>query len=171
MTSIGSVASYHPQSPRDLLQSELTAEVSSGTISSSDKTALSSALDDIDTALKADASSGSKPASPEDMQSKINDLISAEVKSGKLTSDQATELKNIFAKAMPQHGPGSGQPGGPGAPGGADQTDTSGTSPSDASSLLQQFLKLIQDSQGATGYGSSGDAQKTISSLLMSFQA
>jgi hypothetical protein len=162
-----------------LLQNELLSEVSSGTVSSSDETALSSALDDIDSSLKADASSNSGPPSPADMKSKIDDLISAEVKNGKLTSDQADELKNLFAKAMP-HGPGGpGGPGGPSGPEGSadassgDQTrDTkSASSDSSTSTLLQDFLKLIQDAQNTTGYSASGDTQKTLSALLVSFQA
>jgi hypothetical protein len=86
MTSISSVGFQH-QSPLATLQNELTSEVSSGTISSSDQSALSSALTDINSALQSDASSS--PPSPSDMESKIDGLIAQEVQNGKLTSDQA----------------------------------------------------------------------------------
>lgn len=97
MTSISSVGFQH-QSPLTILQNELTSEVSNGTISSSDQSALNSALTDINTALQSDASSS--PPSPSDMKSKIDGLIAQEVQNGKLTSDQATELQNIFSSAF-----------------------------------------------------------------------
>ena len=76
MTSI-SATSTSAYSPLDLLKSELSKEVSAGTISSSDQSALSSALDDIDSALKSQGSSSSSstPPSPDEMQSKIDNLI------------------------------------------------------------------------------------------------
>src|SRR5262249_35431266 len=120
MTSI-SAASSQPayQSPLERLQNELQSEVSAGTIGSNDQDALSSALDDIDQALQSqrqsDQASGTRPSRSE-MKSKIDDLIAQEVQNGKLTSDQADELKNVFAKTF-QHGPGGA--GGPGGPGGA----------------------------------------------------
>lgn len=175
MTSIGTVSSYKPPSPLELLQNEMSSEVSSGTISSSDESALSSALNDIDSALKSQGSSTSGPPSPKDIQSKVNDLISTEVKNGKLTSDQADQLKNIFAKALPQGGLGGGH-GGPHGPGnagiaGSGSTADASSSDSDTNSLLQDFLKLIQDAQNTNGYSASGDTQKAFSSLLVSFKA
>ncbi len=63
------------------------------------RSALSTALTDIDTALQqsrsSDQSSGTRP-SKDDMKSKIDDLISSEVSNGTLTSDQAEELKGVF---------------------------------------------------------------------------
>lgn len=182
MTSIGSVSSYKPPSPLELLQNELSSEVSSGTVKSSDESALSSALDDIDSALKSEGSSTFGPPSPKDIQSKVNDLISTEVKNGKLTSNQADQLKNIFAKALPQGDPGGpGGHGGPHGPGNVgttnsasgDQSSTSDASSSstDTNSLLQDFLKLIQDAQNTNGYSASGDTQKAFSSMLVSFNA
>jgi hypothetical protein len=91
-------------SPRELLQKELASEVAAGTISSTDQTALSSALDDIDSSLKSERSSGagqSRPPSPDEMKSKIDDLIAGEVSDGKLTSDQAEELKNNLGASPP----------------------------------------------------------------------
>lgn len=95
MTSISSATSS--SSALSLLQTELSSEVSSGEISSTDATALSSALKDIDTALKSQSSSGTSAG---DVKSKVDDLIDAEVKDGKLTSEQASELKNVFAQAF-----------------------------------------------------------------------
>ena len=48
---------------------------------------------------------GSAPPSPDEMKSKINDLIAGEVSSGKLTSAQGDELKNVFANTF-KGGPG-----------------------------------------------------------------
>ena len=177
MTSIAATSLQQYSSPRDLLQNELSSEISTGTISSADGSALSSALDDIDTAMQSDRASatGGQP-SPGDMKKKIDGLIASEVQNGKLTDDQATELQNVFAKAFQNGGPGG--PGGPGGAGGgtssAPSSDSSGTQSSSSSDnttqLLQDFLKLLQDSQGTTGYDASGDAQSKLTSLLVNYQ-
>ena len=114
MTSISAASARTYQSPLQKLQDELLSEVKSGAIKSSDQDALASALTDIDSAMQAsrasDQASGTRP-SHADLKSKIDDLINSEVSSGKLTSDQATELQGIF-KAAFANGPGGA--GGPG---------------------------------------------------------
>src|SRR5436189_3786416 len=86
-----------------------------------------SALTDIVQAMKAsrtsDQASGTRP-SPADLKSKIDDLIANEVSSGKLTSDQATELQGVF-KAAFANGPGGAD--GAGGPGGAHHGHHGGT--------------------------------------------
>ena len=93
--SLSISAGLSPQSfpPLSRLQNELTSEVASGAIGSGDQPTLSSALNDIDTALKSQAPSPSSPPSPGAIKAKIDDLIAGEVKDGKLTSAQADELK------------------------------------------------------------------------------
>jgi len=117
MTSISAASINTRQSPLQKLQDELLSEVNSGAISSSDKDALSTALTDIDSAMQAsrtsDQASGTRP-SPDQLKSKIDDLINGEVSSGKLTSDQATELQGIFKAAFANGPAGAGGPGGPG---------------------------------------------------------
>lgn len=182
MTSVSSLQSF---SPLQRLQNELTSEISAGTISADDKTALSSALNDIDTALKSEMQAGGTRPSPDDMQSKINDLISQEVSDGKLTSDQASELKNVFANAF-QGGPG-GANGAGGPPPGASSSDSDGDSDSsstssstsssstdtDVAKLMQDFLKMIQDAQGSSSsYGSNGsNLMSQIQSLVVNYTA
>src|ERR1700753_1627188 len=108
MTSLSGGGSSTYTSPLQKLQDELQAEVSSGTVSSSDETALSSALTSIDSSLSADRQSDSSSsddttgdsAKPGDIKSKIDDLIQAQVSNGTLTSDQATELKTVFSNAF-----------------------------------------------------------------------
>ena len=103
MTSISATSSGSYLSPLQKLQQELQAEVNSGAISSSDQSALASALNDINSALQsgaADASAGGSNASPGNLKSKIDSLIAGEVSSGKLTSDQATELQGVFKAAF-----------------------------------------------------------------------
>ena len=177
MTSTSSIA-MQSLSPLTLLQNELTSEVSAGTISSSDQSALSSALTEIDTQMKSERATGGSPPSPGDMQSKIDDLISTEVSNGKLTSGQAEELKNVFAKAF-QGGQGAG-PGGPGGPGGPPPNaganaggGTQGSSDSDTSNMLSNFLKSLQDSQGSSsGYSTTGNSLLSqIQSLIVNYQA
>jgi hypothetical protein len=182
MTSISSAFAAQSYSPLSRLQDELASEVSSGAINSSDQNALSAALTDIDSQLKSEMQSagGAQRPSPDDMNSKIGDLIAGEVSNGKLTSAQADELKKVFANAFSggPRGAGGPPPGGPGGPG-ADGTDDSssttstGTTGSDVTQMLQDFLKLIQDSQGSsTSYGTDGSSLVTqIQSLLVNYQA
>jgi len=183
MTSISSTT--YPSSfssPLDRLQSELSSEVSAGTISSSDQSALAGALSDIDTALKSQGSSHQGAgSSPGDIKSKISSLIATEVQNGKLTSDQATELENVFSKTFSKGGPGGpggaggpplGGPGGPppGESGGADSTQGSSSS-SDSSQLLAELLKLLQGSQSqTTSYGSNGQTTQTSSALVLNYR-
>jgi hypothetical protein len=192
MTSISAISANTYQSPLQRLQDELQSEVSAGTISSSDQTALSSALTDIDTALQAsrasDQSSGTRP-SPGDLKSKIDSLIAGEVSSGKLTSDQATELQGVF-KAAFANGPGG--PGGPGGAGGpppgpppsdgassgasSDGTDSSDSTSStySADDLLKEFLQLLQNSlSSSTSYSATGtgDSSSSLSALLIDYKS
>jgi hypothetical protein len=157
-------------------------------------------LTSIDSSLSAgQSSSGSQAAGgagdngPGDIKSKINSLIQAQVASGALTSNQATELQNLFSNTFGNGPGGSGGPGGPSGPQGpggpppgpppsggssssaiaqlldssssADGSSTDGSS-SDSTSLsniLQDFLKQLQDAQSLS-YGPNG-ATTAASSL------
>ena len=199
MTSISPASSQSLyQSPLDRLQSTLASEISAGSINASDQSALSSALTDIDNSLKGGASGQSGAASPTDIKTKINDLISGEVSSGNLTSAQAAELQKVFADTF------SGGPGGPGGAGGAHHahhghhghaaqaqpaagTDSSSTDPSstdpnssdsttslasDITNVLQAFQKLLQDSTGSNAsYSSNGQSSNQITALLINYQS
>src|SRR6266568_122367 len=176
MTAISTVSSnqYAFTSPRDLLQNELTQEVSAGTISTGDQDALSSALDSIDSSLQSqrdtDRASGTRP-SPGDLKSKVDDLIASQVSDGKLTSDQATELKNVFQNAFAK-GPGSG-PGGRDATSAEGSSDTSSTSSdTDLQKLLADFLSSLQNSTSQTSsYSGSGQTQSASAALLFDYQS
>ena len=194
MTSISALsANSYQSSPLQRLQDELQSEVNSGAIGSSDQSALSSALTDIDSALQAgrssDQSSGTRP-SPGDLKSKIDDLIQSEVSSGKLTSDQATELQGVFKAAFANGPGGAGGPGGPGGAGGpppgpppsdsSSSTDGTDDSSSDNSvaDLLQQFLQALQSSlPSSTSYNAAGTSSTTssnssqLSALLIDYQS
>jgi hypothetical protein len=197
MTSISAASAQTYQSPLQKLQDELLSEVKSGAISSSDKDALSAALTDIDSAMQAsrasDQASGTRP-SPADMKSKIDDLINGEVSSGKLTSDQATELQGIFKAAFANGPGGAGGPGGPGRaggppPGGPPPSDSSSSSDDISSSssssssstsiddILKQFLQSLQESLSAsssTSYGATGttsSSSASFSALLIDYQS
>ena len=193
MTSISAASTNSYQSPLQKLQDELLSEVNSGAVNSSDKDALSAALTDIDSAMQAsrasDQTSGTRP-SPADMKSKIDDLIAGEVSSGKLTSDQATELQGIFKSAF-ANGPGGARgPGGPDGVGGpppggpppsddaSSSDDTSSTSSSSIDDILKQFLQSLQDSLSAsssTSYGATGvtstSSSTSFSALLIDYQS
>ena len=186
MTSISAASTNSYQSPLQKLQDELLSEVNSGAVNSSDKDALSAALTDIDSAMQAsrasDQAGGTRP-SPADMKSKIDDLIAGEVSSGKLTSDQATELQGIFKSAF-ANGPGGARgPGGPDGVGGpppggpppsddaSSSDDTSSTSSSSIDDILKQFLQSLQDSLSASSSTSYGATGATSSSNSASFSA
>ena len=196
MTSISAASAQTYQSPLQKLQDELLSEVKSGAIKSSDQDALTSALTDIDSAIQAsrtsDQASGTRP-SPADMKSKIDDLIAGEVSSGKLTSDQATELQSVFKAAFANGPGGAGGPGGPGGAGGpppggpppsgdassSDDTSSSSSSSTSIDDILKQFLQSLQESlsassstsYGATGTTSSSSSSASFSALLIDYQS
>jgi hypothetical protein len=189
MTSISAASVNSYQSPLQKLQDELLSEVNSGAISSSDKDALSAALTDIDSAMQAsrasDQASGTRP-SPDQLKSKIDDLIAGEVSSGKLTSDQATELQGVFKAAFANGAGGPGGPGGAGGPppggpppadGASSSDDSSSSSTSSIDDILKQFLQSLQESLSAsssTSYGATGTSSSSsasFSALLIDYQS
>jgi hypothetical protein len=198
MTSISAASAQSYQSPLQKLQNELLSEVRSGVINSSGKDALSAALTDIDSAMQSnrasDQASGTRP-SPDEMKSKIDDLIAGEVSSGKLTSDQATELQGIFKAAFANGPGGAGGGGGPGGPGGAGGPPPGGPPPSDGASssddsssststssiddILKQFLESLQESlsssssksYSASGSSSTSGSSASFSALLIDYQS
>jgi hypothetical protein len=195
MTSISAASTNTYQSPLQKLQDELLSEVNSGAIKSSDKDALSAALTDIDSAMQAsrasDQASGTRP-SPDQLKSKIDDLIAGEVSSGKLTSDQATELQGVFKAAFANGPGGAGGPGGPGGAGGpppggpppsgdassSDDTSSSSSSSTSIDDILKQFLQSLQESLSAsssTSYGATGttssSSSASFSALLIDYQS
>ena len=186
MTSISAASARTYQSPLQKLQDELLSEVKSGAIKSSDQDALASALTDIDSAMQAsrasDPASGTRP-SPDGLKSKIDDLIAGEVSSGKLTSDQATELQGIFKAAFANgpggaRGPGGPPPGGPPPADGASSSDDSSSSTTSIDDILKQFLQSLQDQLSAsssTSYGATGSSSTSssasFSALLIDYQS
>ena len=186
MTSISAASVQSCQSPLQKLQDALLSEVKSGAIKSSDQDALASALTDIDSAMQAsragDQANGTRP-SPDGLKSKIDDLIAGEVSSGKLTSDQATELQGIFKAAFANGPGGAGGPGGP-PPGGrppadgASSSDDSSSSTTSIDDILKQFLQSPQDQLSAsstTSYGATGSSSTSssasFSALLIDYQS
>lgn len=178
MTSISAASSSTYQSPLQKLQQELQAELSSGKISSGDQNALSTALDSIDASIQADRAGGATRPANGDVKSKVDELIGDQVSSGKLTSDQADELKGLFKAAFAQ-GPGgakgaSGPPSGAG-PGGPPPSDSADRSDSDTSvsDIMQKFLDSLKQSLAAStttssSYSASGT---TASGATASFAA
>jgi hypothetical protein len=193
MTSI-SAATSSTLSPLQRLQDQLQAEVNAGAISSSDQSALSSALTDINASLQNGAAgdqAGGTNSPPGDLKSKINDLISNEVSSGKLTSDQASELQGVFKAAFADGGGAAGGAGHAhhghhGGHGGASSADSSQptdstSSTSSTADVLQQFLQSLQNSLAASSssasYGTTGapdpasSAGTSFSALLINYQS
>jgi hypothetical protein len=192
MTSISATSSSSYLSPLQKLQDELQSEVNSGVIGSSDQSGLSSALTDINASLHSsqagDSASGTN-SSPGDLKSRIDNLIAGEVSSGKLTSDQATELQGVFKAAFANGADGAAGPSGAGAAphghhrghGGPPPTDSSSSTSSTSSviDILEQFLQSLQNSRSSsssTPYSAAGTsdagANSTTSSqaLLIDYQ-
>ena len=117
MSSVSASSLLQSFSPLSRLQSELASEVSSGTISPGDKSALGSAIESIDASIRSTAPSIGSAPSPSTIQSRVNGLIADEVKDGKLTEAQASELKSVFANAFQAGSERAGDPGGPGCKG------------------------------------------------------
>jgi hypothetical protein len=177
MTAISAAAGSSYQSPLQKLQQELQSEITSGKISSGDQDALSAALDSIDSSMQADrgnVSGGARP-SPGDMKSKIDDLIGEQVSSGKLTSDQADELKGVFEAAF-AHGHGGAKgaggppPGGPPSSDSADGSDNTDGS-TDVNDVMQQFLDSLKQSLEASTSSSYSASGVTASGTTASFTA
>ncbi len=166
-------------SPRARMNSRLEAATSAGTISKTDEVALSSALDDIDKALASSSSSGAAGtrAAPEDMKAKINSLIDQEVKDGKLTDEQASELKDLFganATEATQGAQGPRGPGGPPPPPPADSDDDdstttdSTTTETDKLDALAALLQKLRDTVASTDtYGTSETSSASQAGLLI----
>lgn len=180
MTSISAASAGQYQSPLQKLQQELQSQVSDGTISSSDQSALTTALQDIDTALQqgqsSDQSGGTRP-SRDGLKSKIDDLIAGEVSNGTLTSSQADELKGVFQSAF---GKGAGGPppsdGSSTDPSSTDSTSSSSSTDSSVAKILEQFLQALQQSQSSSNaYGANGTTRATsgtdISALLIDYKS
>lgn len=174
MTSLNATQAHPPMmSPRERLQKELESEVASGSVSTSDASALSTALDAIDETLKADAtsaSSGTRPT-PGDMEKKIAALIDQQVEDGTLTADQADELKSLFENAAENGGPrGAGGPPPP-PPGGEEargETDAASPTADDLTQLLQAFLAHVKQATGSTtGYATDGTAATSTPTALV----
>jgi hypothetical protein len=164
------------------IQSLLQKQVTAGTIPSGDQSALSSAISDIGNALQ---SGGTTAGS---MKDQVSSAIDNEVSSGKLTTDQASELKGLFAKA---HGAGHVHHGHGG--GGASALDslfsddsstdatntassTSTTNPltglaSDASSAVDRlsgFVSTLRSAVSSNGlYGAAGSTAGRLGSMLV----
>src|SRR5689334_14855194 len=78
MTSVSGASAMAFKSPLERLQNELQSQAASGTVKTADVDALSSALDSIDSAMKAGRSEGGRRSgrpSPGEMTDKINSLI------------------------------------------------------------------------------------------------
>lgn len=183
MTSITSAASSQLTSPLSILQNELSSEVSSGKISSTDETALSSALKDIDAALKSQSSSGTSAG---DVKSKIDDLIDAEVKDGKLTADQASELKNVFAQAFGSadsagtttdaDATGGSSAASSGSSSSSSSSTTTSTDPADTNkdgvvSAAERAAYDAKEAKATSGSSDTGSSSSNVADLLRDFLA
>jgi hypothetical protein len=177
MTSISAASSSSTTlTPLQKLQQELQAELAKGTVATGDSDALSSALAEIDKSLQGDSASqsGSTQSKPGDIKSKIDDLIEAQVSSGKLTTEQATELQGVFQAAF------AGGPGGAGGPppgpppsdsASTDATTSADSTSTDTDTALQKLLAALQESlaaSSASSYSATGSSASTTNKASFS---
>lgn len=181
-------ATSHAHSGKNRLADAIQKQEASGALSSTDADALTSALSSIDSSLSSSSSSSTSSSrlDPSSVKDRIDSLISDQVSSGTLTSDQASELKNLFASHgksvtsssdsdSDSDGPQGPPP--PGPPPGTDATGSSSSSTSSTSStsdLLSAFIQQLQAAQSSGGgYAASGESNTSQSSsaLLFDFQS
>jgi hypothetical protein len=160
------------------IQSLLQKQVTAGTIPSGDQSALSSAISDIGNAIQ---SGGSSTASIKDQ---VSGAIDNEVSSGKLTTDQASELKGLFAKAHAGHAHHAHGGGGASAldslfsDDSTDPTDPTSTAASStdplssvASSALDGLTSFVSSLRSAVSsnslYGAAGSTAGRLGSMLV----
>lgn len=171
-----SIVSNQYNSPRATMDARISAAASSGSISSTDQTALESALDNIGQSL---ASGDDKPTSG--IKDRIDDLIQQQVDAGKLTSDQAKELQGFFAQGRDGAGgeEGHGMHGmghhhhHAAPPSSGDDNSTGATDTASAAKQLDTLISFLQQLRssltsstygGASGSSSSSSAGSTDSS-------
>ena len=146
---------------------------SSGQLSQTDGTAISSALGDIagqlQTSSGASSASSASSTSPGQFRKKINALIDGEVTSGKLTDAQASELKGLLEPG--KGGPGGGK--GPGGPGGASgsghhhhhvKSGSNGTNQADDGDNDDQSSTTASNGSSASALQSAASSQSTDTS-------
>ncbi len=182
------LATSQTHSGKNRMADAIQKQEASGALSSTDADALTSALSSIDSSLSSSSSSSTSTTrlDPSSMKDRIDSLISDQVSSGTLTSDQASELKNLFAShgksvtSSSDSGSDTDGPQGPPPPGpppGADPSASSSSSSSSTSStsdLLSAFMQQLQAAQSSgTGYAASGQSSSAQSSsaLLFDFQS
>ena len=129
--------------------------------SSADEIAFSCALDDIGTTLNS-PDGQANGLSPEDLRSKISALITGEVRNGKLSDDQAADLQSMFDDAFDDEATELSFS----DDDGDDLLDQglSTASSGDTSSLLQSFLKMLENAQDVQMSYDSVGSGSTVSS-------
>lgn len=177
MTNLSSISSFATQlSPRAQMNARISSAASAGEISATDQTALTTALDSIDSTL---SSAGTASGSGTSMKDRIDSLIEQQVSKGTLTDDQAAELKTLFAQGAPGNGPplggndqsastdsidalsgaqGPGGPRGPGGPGGPPPPPSDSDSDSDTDTA--------SDSSSSATTNSTSSASDQLDSLI-----
>ncbi|MCP4620844.1 MAG: hypothetical protein GY844_30930 [Bradyrhizobium sp.] len=165
MTGISIFSTFVPAGARPTAPAARDDTFTIFAISPSDNAALSGALDEIDAALAQDfAKTDTGAPDAFDVASRIDDLISGQTASGKLTSDQADMLRSLLA------GDGSDDLNdGPG-----DWVTVDGAGGPGSEDPVLGFLRQVQDAQTSFG-GYLADGTKNsafaLTSLLFNNQA
>lgn len=153
-----SISASSIQSPQQFFQSKLTEQVSSGDITSDDMDAMLSALEAIDDEMAPSGTPSTEPPSQEEMQAKLEGLLSEQVEAGTLTQEQADELASMFE---------SGEMAPPPPPGGGGGGGMPVTSEEDDETTEDLLAKLLEELQTKTGYSASGTSTSSSSTSLL----
>ncbi|WP_417686159.1 hypothetical protein [Roseibium sp.] len=161
MISIGS-----PPSPQQMMQTQLSSQVEAGNITEADSDAMLAALEAIHDDMAPEGGPSSTPPSKDEMQDKLEGLLSEQVDAGTLTQEQADELAAMFASG--EMGPPPPPEGG--GPMGPPPSEASGTSSDSSEDLLARLLEELSAAQ-SSGYSNNGSTTSSASSMLVDYLA
>jgi hypothetical protein len=183
VTTIASSAPWQPDPSRfeNRVLDRMNTAIASGKISAADGQAMAGALGDIAQALSSDGTSASAQQRGA-LRAQVNGVIEGDVSAGKLTSDQASELKSLLGGGRGHHAHGAHGPSpvpredgrDPENDGDADDQSAGASSGDSAASSsfdpLASFLKILKDAQQAlqtASYGSDGTTATSTSAASL----
>lgn len=146
-------------SAQQMHQTQLLQQVSAGEITSEDSDAMLAALEAISEDMAPSGTTSETPPSEEEMQAKLESLLSEQVEAGTLTQEQADELADMFE---------SGDMGPPPPPSASASSDSD-----DSEDLVAKLLEELS-SAASSSYsedGSTTSSTSSTSSILVDFLA
>lgn len=158
-----------PPSPQQMMETQLSKQVEAGDITSEDSDAMLAALEAIHDDMAPDQTASTEPPSQEEMQTKLEGLLSEQVEAGTLTSEQADELAAMFESGeMGPPPPPGGMGGAPMGPPPSDSAESESESEDLVAKLLEELSAANSDSYSSEGTSSSSS---DVTSLFADYLA